>query len=555
MESIITKDYINKIIESRALARNMVLQDGEDDDYARILARPENQTKYHHLSEIKDKDDLHEKWSDKWWRLNNLYYIIDERGNRRLFKCKPGQKELLKEIWYRTIILKERQYGFTTFIDIYLLDECLFNSNVEAAIIAHNLDDAKKIFRRKILYPYQQLPESLKKRIGITAKSKTELGFTNGSTISVSTSVRSGTVQYLHISEFGKICAKYPEKAREIVTGALEAVAKGQMVFIESTAEGRFGYFYDYCKRARDASIQGKSLTELDFKYYFFPWWKDPERCLSPSQYQPIPQEIGEYFDGVELKLGIKLSLGQKSWWVNKWMILGDDMKREYPATFEEAFEFVVKGAYFTSQFVAVRKEGRITKVPYEPAISVDTWWDLGMNDIMAIWFTQDVGREIHVIDYFESSDEGFEYYWDVLEQKKYRYGQHWAPHDISVRELGPGAKRWETAKNLGIYFNTVPRPKSKVQESIQALRSIFPLFWFDEERCAQLIVHLENYRKEWDPHLGTYKRTPLHNEASNAADAGQTLAMGHKTHLQISNQRIGIGVINQQPPPPGGWT
>ena len=65
-----------------------------------------------------------------------------------------------------------------------------------------------------------------------------ELSFSNGSRIAVGTSFRSGTLQFLHISEFGKICAKYPEKAREIVTGAIEALSIDGKLFIESTAEG-----------------------------------------------------------------------------------------------------------------------------------------------------------------------------------------------------------------------------------------------------------------------------------------------------------------------------
>jgi len=114
---------------------------------------------------------------------------------------------------------------------------------------------------------------------------------------------------------------------------------------------------------------------------------------------------------------------------------------------------------------------------------------------------------------------------------------------------------RWETAKNLGIYFQRVPKVKDK-RESIQAARSIFPICWFDEEHCSLGLRHLENYRKEWDPHLGTYKRTPLHDEASNAADAFQQFGMGHRRHLQIRSEAPGMGArFQQQAPSPGAWT
>ena len=55
-----------------------------------------------------------------------------------------------------------------------------------------------------------------------------ELLFSNNSSIRVGVSMRSGTLQYLHISEYGQVCARFPEKAREIRTGALNTVQAGQ---------------------------------------------------------------------------------------------------------------------------------------------------------------------------------------------------------------------------------------------------------------------------------------------------------------------------------------
>ena len=544
-------DDINAIL-ARRQATNALIESGEDPELAHAITDPENQRCYHHMEQM-EWPEIAEGLTDKWWRLNNLYYIIDKTGKKVLFRPNSAQKKLWNSVWYRTVILKARQRGFTTFIDLFLLDEALFTPNTECGVIAHNLDDAKKIFRRKVKFPYESLPASIRERLPLKKSSESELIFSNGSTMSVSVSFRSATAQYLHISEFGKVCAKYPEKAREIVTGALEAVAQGQFVFIESTAEGRSGYFYDYCKAAQDLAKAGKEPSPLDFKFFFSPWWDDPEYTMAPEHYAPIGQEHAKYFEELELKIGRALSLGQKSWWVKKFAVLGEDMKREYPATPEEAFLVSIQGAYFASEFTRVRKDRRICAVPYQPAVSVDTWWDLGMNDIMAIWFTQDIGRQIHIIDYLEGSNEGFEYYYRLLTEKKYNYGQHWAPHDISVKELGPGAIRWTSAAKLGIRFNRVPRVKDK-QESIQAARNIFPICWFDEEKTDLGIQRLENYRKEWDEHLGTYRRTPLHDINSNGADAFQTLAMGHTRHLQMRTAQSGVGAAPVESKP-YAWT
>ena len=95
----------------------------------------------------------------------------------------------------------------------------------------------------------------------------------------------------------------------------------------------------------------------------------------------------------------------------------------------------------------------RITNVPYDPSVRVDTFWDLGVNDSTVIWFVQKVGRAVHIIDFYENRGEGLPHYVKVLQDKGYLYGEHNAPHDIEVRELSTGKSRRETAYDLGINF------------------------------------------------------------------------------------------------------
>jgi hypothetical protein len=122
-----------------------------------------------------------------------------------------------------------------------MLDACLFNSNIRAGTIAHKLDDARVIFRDKIRDVYDRLPQALREAIPVIKDSADELVFANNSSIRVSTSMRSGTLQYLHISEYGRLCAKFPDKAREVRTGALNTVQAGQVVFhrVDGRWEGR----------------------------------------------------------------------------------------------------------------------------------------------------------------------------------------------------------------------------------------------------------------------------------------------------------------------------
>lgn len=195
------------------------------------------------------------------------------------------------------------------------------------------------------------------------------------------------------------------------------------------------------------------------------------------------------------------------------------------------SFNSATVGAYYGSQIKQAEDENRVTNVPYEPAIKVDTWWDLGIGDSMAIWFTQTVGREIRLIDYEEDTGEGFPHYAKLLQEKPYVYGTHNAPHDIEVRELGTGKSRKEVAKSLGIDFKTVPN--LSIEDGIEAVRSLFPRFWIDKEKCKKGISAIKNYRKEFDEKNNVFKLRPVHDWSSHCADALRMLAVGHKDRVQ----------------------
>ena len=185
-----------------------------------------------------------EDWESPLWRINNIYTIVNDKGELIPFRLNDEQRRLYENLWYWNIILKARQMGFTTAIDIFALDQCLFTPSFRAGIIAQTEPDVLKLFKNKIKKPYDLLPQGLRDKIGLKSNNATSMEFGNGSSIQVGMSMRSDTLQFLHVSEFGKICAKAPERAREIVTGAFETLAVGNIGFIESTAEGESGYFY-----------------------------------------------------------------------------------------------------------------------------------------------------------------------------------------------------------------------------------------------------------------------------------------------------------------------
>ena len=195
-------------------------------------------------------------------------------------------------------------------------------------------------------------------------------------------------------------------------------------------------------------------------------------------------------------------------------------------------FECALPGAYYVNELRLAKEQGRITRVPYMGGVPVDSWWDLGMDDSMSIWFSQNVGREVHFIGYYESRGHGLEHYAAYLTERIRawggNYGRHHAPHDIKVRELGTGTSRWDTAYSLGIDFVTVERPKLK-ENGIQAVRNIFPICYWDKDECQQGIDALHAYRAEYVEINRVLKKNPVHDWASHGADAFQTFALGHK--------------------------
>lgn len=491
-----------------------------------------------------DELEFYNNLKSSKWRLNNLYYIVNKNGKKVKFTPNWAQEIVLSNLWFFNIILKARQLGITTFFCILYLDQVLFKKNKTAGIIAHTDGDTKKIFKR-IKFAWENLPERLKESIGYpTTDSVGEMQFPNGSTIFVARSTRGGTVQYLHISEFAKICAKFPDKAREIVTGAINSVEKGNFVSIESTAEGKEGPFADFCMEAQQADAEHKELSELDFKYFFFPWWKEPTYRLDDAKFA-INKEYADYFENLLFKHHILLDDGQKRWYIAKKKKNDEDMYREYPSTWEEAFMAQVEGAYYGKQMQKVYEDNRIRNVPYDARYPVLTYWDLGVNDFNVILFVQAVGNEIRFIDEYYNHGEGLAHYVNVLKERGYVYGAHTFPHDVEVQNLDEqGKTRRQTLVDLGVRnIRTVERTKD-INDDIEGVRKLFSRFYFDERKCPKLVEGCQNYKKEWDDKLGQFKNSPKHDKHSHLVDPLRNLA---RTWVQnmISQEKGEVKITN----------
>lgn len=199
--------------------------------------------------------------------------------------------------------------------------------------------------------------------------------------------------------------------------------------------------------------------------------------------------------------------------------------EEQYAREYECSWQAAIPGAYYGRLMERALVEGRICSVPYDAAAAVWTAWDLGVGDATAIWFAQLVGRELHLVDYLESSGQGLSYYAGQVLSRGWAYGGHILPHDAEARELGTGRTRVEVLRSHGI----VPKvlPLERVEDGIEAARTVLPRCWFDEKRCATGIEALRNYREAVNERTGHSTGHPLHDWASHGADAFRYLAMG----------------------------
>jgi hypothetical protein len=471
------------------------------------------------------------QFADRRWRLNNLYWITDEHGRRVPFRMNWAQEALFDGMHHVNLILKARQLGMTTFAQLFMLDMCVFRPNIRAGTIAHTLPDAQAIFRDKVRYPYDNLPAGLRAHVPLIRHSANELALANNSILRVATSHRSGTLQYLHVSEYGKMCARYPEKAREVRTGALNTVQAGQVIFIESTAEGQEGHLYELCEDAQARQRTGAPLTPLDAKFFFFPWWQAPKYRIAPDGVA-IPEDLARYFAQLEQQ-GIRLDAAQKAWYTRKAATQLGDMKREYPSTPKEAFEASVEGAYFGALMEAAETQGRIGTFKANPDYPVHTAWDIGRSDYTSIWFWQRFVGRLRLVGFYQNSGEGLPHYAREV-QNRYaanrwmrKGGIDYVPHDARVTEWGTDKSRIE--QMFKEKLNPRIAPELSLEDGINAVRATLPMCEFDAEGCAEGIRMLKSYRKEWNEEAGCWRDRPRHDLASHGADAFRYLACAHR--------------------------
>lgn len=407
------------------------------------------------------------------------------------------------------------------------MDSCITKSHFSAGIQSYGKDEAAKLAERaKIMW--ENIPQAFKDELGIklTRSNSGLMEFSNGSTLRIG-NFRGDTLQGLHVSELGKIAIKFPEKARELKTGAFEAVGQGNKLTIESTAEGKHGLFYDTWQKSYLKQQTNTRLTPFDFQAIFLSWLVDPDCNIDiPVE---INAELHEYFQMLEARLDTVIGETQRWWYATKLDGLGDDMRREYPSYPEEAFEQSTEGTIYKNEYDLMFKEKRV-----RPNIAIQNYpttvsYDLGMNDTTDLVFTQVYKGRPRIVYHYQNSGQKISFYVDIMQkiQDQLKLGSISLilPHDANVREMQTGRTRLQEFRRLGC--QAVVQPRQSILDGIEATRQFLRVCLIDSDTCSELIEAVQIYRWKFDKRLQVWLQTPEHDEASNPCDSLRYASLG----------------------------
>ena len=405
------------------------------------------------------------------------------------YKPRPLQKDMHKELKRWNVLVMHRRFGKTVWAVNQLIKTTLTCPlpRPRTAFVAPTFAQAKRIAWDYVKFYAGVIP-------GVQFN-ETELraDFPNGGRIMLLSAENPDALRGIYLDEcvFDEFGMQNPRVWGEVVRPALSD-RQGSACFLGTPAG--HNHFYDLLETAKGQLAEGSS----DWYYKI---------CKASDTGIVRPEEL----EAAQAQM----------------------TPEQYEQEYECSFTAAIIGAYYGKLLSDADDSGRVTRVPYDPAYPVYTAWDLGINDSTAIWFAQVFrGGSVNVIDYYESSGVGLDHYADVLNRKEYTYGEHLAPHDIEVRELGSGKSRLETAYSLGVRFRVIP--KMKVADGINAARMLIPKCYFDRDKCGEGLEMLRQYRQDWDEKRKIFRDHPRHDYTSHAADAFRYLAVGLENRANV---------------------
>jgi hypothetical protein len=496
---------------------------------------------------------------DKQWRMRNLYLILPEdkrEGGVIPFVLRDEQETFMRDRHTRNFVPKARKLGMSTFIVLDYLDECIWNKDTHCAHVDFRGEDAaKKLLIAKLAWergPSHPNPaiadiwKVLHRQVELVKSNESCLAWSNNSKQEASMSFMGGTPRRLHISEYGPLASERPDAAANVKQGSFNAVPRDGIIDIETTMRGGpIGECYEVFELACESAGKG-SLSPLDWKLHFFPWFNHPSYVL-PGEV-PRKAETERYFRELKAKKGVSVPLDRQAWYETKRAEQKDKMFTEFPSTVEECVRSTVQDPIYP-EITAIRAEGKVKAFTHERALPMFTSWDVGVSDFTSGWLIQPAGREFLVLAWYEGEGHGAAGVADVIRgwetQFAKRITAHFMPHDVRQRSRNDGLTYLDALEKAGIPSNqviVVPRTPI-IWNGIDTVRNILPRCIFhsrcDEKRISLSgeklpsgVQCLENYRKQPPTPGGNLRPEPKHDACSHSADAFRTFGEAESAGL-----------------------
>ena len=488
-----------------------------ESDFDKIYGEKLDKNIFKHLPD-NDKEFIDEFLPSKLWRMNQLYTIVDKKGRKTIFRMNWAQHMIHNYglMHPRLIILKSRQQGISTYYLVKFFDDAITVEDLNIGLMSQGKRESSILLTRTKLM-IDEIDDGIRQFLQVsTSKDNTEaVEFNNNSKILIGVSFRSQTLQRLHISEYGKISNENPKRAEETKTGTLQAIAPGNEVAIESTAEGdnEFKYMWDAATEVSDEERAPK-----DFLPVFLSWADDADCQL--DIHQSDTRESLEYFSRHEAN-GWEFTRQQKNWWISQFRELKTRIKQEYPLHPEEAFEASRQGAYWHRSWedFGVEKENL-----YDPKLEVFGVMDLSVNDTNSVYYFQYYNKQKRIIWEYGNNNQGVRHYVEVLARKSQQLGigkvTLFLPHDGTKRAQTDLKTAADLYRDYGHKVIVLERPKNKL-EAIEHTRDVIDRGHLAiDSSCRYALKTMANYSRQWDSKLEEWKKDPLHNIWSHYADA-----------------------------------
>jgi hypothetical protein len=448
-------------------------------------------------------------------RLQEYYQVIDKNSEVVDFKPNWAQQHFFENMHYKNVVLKCRQIGMSTFCCLLFLDLCLWRRNFNAAIISHSREAASDLMR-KATFALDNLDPALLQLNPPVNKSATSIHFTNGSHLQIATSARGGTLNALLVSEFGRLSARFPTKAQEIVTGSIQALSKNAFLIIESTAEGTGNLFHQTCKQAKK-NLGKDKLSKLEYKFHFYPWHLEPEYVIDHPYKELQSSFLDEYFEHIESTDKIQLTEPQKAWYSMKYSELGEQIRSEYPSTPDEAFQTSSIANFYLADINAIDRNGQIKTLHADPSKPVQLAVDLGVYTSIFLFQLQHNG-EVFVLDHIFIEGGNILDIIKIVQSKPFVVSKWYLPHDAESRIQSIGKSWVKQFQEYGIPCEVLPR--ESIELGINRVRLNLPRTYFNKDKCLDAIEHLKAYRRKFNLRLGMYSSDPEHDVHSHVADS-----------------------------------